>query len=77
MNPVLGFNTRFLHKYLPKRPYNPLNDSESIKLIGNSVPFPEAPEDVDMYGWLYQPSTKTVKLNSKGTDLQGVAYFDY
>lgn len=62
--------------YLPKLPENPFNGEILVKMIGNAEDFPTEP--VEPYnGWVYQPATKTIKLNWEGTDTAGVAYFDY
>jgi len=82
-NPTLSpgtaaFNTQLFNgDYLSERPKNPLSNLEAFKLIGNTDTFPGTPELTSIYGWLYQPSTKTIKLNYNGTDSSGKAYFDY
>ncbi len=63
--------------YLSKRPVNPFNDEALLKVIGNSENFPAAPVRTNLYGWIYKPATKEIKLNWSGTDSTGVAYFDY
>lgn len=63
--------------YLSEIPSNPLNDATAIKMVYDDETFPAEPLGTDFYGWIYQPATKTIKLNSPGTDSQGVAYFDY
>jgi general secretion pathway protein G len=75
---VSAFNNQlFRGDYLPMRPENPFSNLSAIKLIGNDVTFPEAPESATLYGWLYQPATKTIKLNWPGTDSKGTLFFDY
>ncbi|MGA1979511.1 MAG: hypothetical protein ABSG99_02950 [Sedimentisphaerales bacterium] len=44
-------------------------------MIANGVSFPAAP--TGQYGWVYQPQTKTIKLDWSGTDKDGVSYYDY
>ncbi|MBN2182960.1 MAG: hypothetical protein JW715_13700 [Sedimentisphaerales bacterium] len=61
--------------YLKAMPKNPFNDIDNIKMVGNSESFPQSP--VDGYGWIYQPATKTVRLNWSGTDSDGLSYYDY
>jgi type II secretory pathway pseudopilin PulG len=56
---------------------NPFNEQRSVKVIGDLVAFPADPVQTDIYGWIYQPATKTIKLNWNGTDSNGIAYFDY
>jgi len=63
--------------YLSKMPANPFSGKTVIKMVYNDEDFPAEPLVTSLYGWIYQPSTKTVKLNWPGTDSDGVAYFDY
>jgi len=67
----------FAEKYLPKLPENPFNGEIFVEMIGNSEAFPTEPVEPYINGWVYQPATKTIKLNWAGTDSVGVAYFDY
>ena len=61
--------------YMAKIPKNPFNDLRNVMMIGNAEAFPE--EAVDGYAWVYQAATKTIRLNWPGSDLRGLAYFDY
>ncbi len=64
--------------YLSQMPENPFNNIDEIRLLDNGEIFPESPEQTDTHGWIYQPSTKTIRLNWEGTDSQtGQSYFDY
>ncbi|HOK96006.1 MAG TPA: hypothetical protein PKW71_07755, partial [Anaerohalosphaeraceae bacterium] len=63
--------------YLLELPKNPFNDLASILVIDNSSDMPASPTQTDTYGWIYKPSTKTVKLNWNGTDSEGKAYYNY
>jgi type IV pilus assembly protein PilA len=63
--------------YLPEFPRNPFNDSRSILIINDSTDFPILPEQTDLYGWIYKPYTKTIKINVEGTDSKGELYFNY
>ncbi|MHC4158604.1 MAG: prepilin-type N-terminal cleavage/methylation domain-containing protein [Planctomycetota bacterium] len=63
--------------YLPKRPENPFNKLDAIRVYNNNEDFPTSPYMVDTFGWLYKPATKTFKLNWPGADSAGVPYFDY
>jgi prepilin-type N-terminal cleavage/methylation domain-containing protein len=63
--------------YLSKLPENPFNNKIETKMIANEASFPIEPVEADLYGWIYQPATKTIKLNWPDTDSNGVAYFDY
>jgi len=65
-------------KYLSKIPANPFSGKTVIKVIGDNEAFPtEAVLPLDLYGWVYKPATKTIRLNWPGTDSAGVVYFDY
>ncbi len=61
--------------YMAKIPKNPFNNLRNIMMIGNNEAFP--PEAVDGYAWVYQPATKTIRLNWPGSDSGGLLYFDY
>lgn len=61
--------------YIPTMPSNPFNNIKTVKVLVNNEEFPtDATGD---FGWIYKPSTKTIKLNSNGTDTEGAPYFDY
>jgi len=62
-------------KYLSKIPENPINGNHIIDLLGNKATFPAEADDES--GWIYQPATKTIRVNSPGTDSKGVRYYDY
>jgi len=64
-------------KYLSEIPANPFSSKTTIQLIDNNEEFPAEPSGTGLYGWVYKPATKTIKLNWPGTDSQGTAYFDY
>jgi type II secretory pathway pseudopilin PulG len=61
--------------YLAEMPKNPFNGFTTSYMVGSGASIPEA--SVGDYGWIYQPSTKKVKLNKDGVDSEGVAYLDY
>jgi type II secretory pathway pseudopilin PulG len=61
--------------YLNILPENPFNNKTTFLMIANGVSFPAAP--TSQYGWVYQPQTKTIKLDWPGTDKDGVSYYDY
>jgi hypothetical protein len=44
-------------------------------MIGNSELFP--PNPTGQFGWVYQPATKTIRLNWSGTGKDGIRYYDY
>jgi hypothetical protein len=66
-----------MEHYLSEFPENPFNGKTFTKMIGNSTAFPTAPVMPFVYGWVYKPATKTIRLNWDGTDSDGIAYFDY
>ena len=61
--------------YLSELPINPFNDKATLRMIANGDPFPT--DANGEYGWIYQPQTKTIKLDWPGTDTEGIRYFDY
>ncbi|HUS91849.1 MAG TPA: prepilin-type N-terminal cleavage/methylation domain-containing protein [Phycisphaerae bacterium] len=61
--------------YLREIPENPINGKRTVRLLANGAAFPGTPQDV--YGWIYQPSTLTLKADSSGADDNGIAFFDY
>ena len=63
--------------YLLDLPENPFNRLELVRIIGNNEDFPAGPVQTDIYGWVYKPATREIRLNWSGTDSAGVAYFDY
>ena len=65
-----------LGPYLPSCIYNPLNDKWMPKFYSTGVALPAAAPG-GSYGFVYSPSMKKIKLNSTGTDSDGVLYYDY
>ena len=63
--------------YLSELPENPFNNKSAIKVVGDDEDFPTQPFMTALYGWVYKPATKTIRLNWFGTDSAGVSYFDY
>ena len=61
--------------YLPHLPVNAINGSAQVKFVADGASLPASPSGEE--GWLYQPSTATVLVNSPGKDEDGKAYFDY
>lgn len=61
--------------YMRKVPVNPFNNLNTILMIGNAAAFPS--EATGAYGWVYQPATKTIRLDWPGTDSDGITYFAY
>ena len=66
-----------VEKYLTKIPENPFSGLVDTKILLDSEAFPATAENTDQYGWMYKPSAKKIKLNSPGTDSEGVSFFDY
>ena len=62
--------------YLMGMPENPYNNLNTIKIVGAAVTDYSTQVD-DTTGWLFQKETGTLKVNSSGTDSDGVAYADY
>jgi prepilin-type N-terminal cleavage/methylation domain-containing protein len=66
------------NQYLREIPKNPFNGRRNIWVLQNTEEFPEEPIDnTDIFGWIYKPAAKTIKLYWPGTDSSGVAYYDY
>ena len=78
LSSVLFFDQMvFSEHYLSELPENPFNGKRGIKMIANNEDFPTAPVMTDVWGWIYKPATKTIKLNWQGNDSAGVAYYQY
>jgi len=63
------------NRYLSEMPENPFNDLDTAKTIGNTEAFP--PTAIGESGWVYQPATRTIKLDWPGADKKGISYFEY
>lgn len=74
---VFGFQTVYDGKYLSGFPKNPFNGKTDIKTIKNNEDFPSETFMIKIFGWIYKPATKEIRLNWPGTDSAGVAYLDY
>ena len=61
--------------YMPRIPENPFNDRNTVLVIANNGAVPAQP--TGEYGWIYQPITKTIKLDWPGSDKDGTRYYDY
>jgi general secretion pathway protein G len=61
--------------YMQRIPENPFNNLRTILMVGNNQPFPS--DATGDYGWVYQPSTQTIRLDWPGTDNRGVRHFDF
>ena len=62
--------------YLTAKPENPFSGNYGLTIVEDDETFPTE-ADADLRDWIYQPVTKTIKLNWPGMDSAGVAYFDY
>ncbi len=60
---------------LRKLPANPFNNLDTIHMIPNGDAFPA--EGSGNYGWIYQPSTRNIRLDWPGNDSAGVPYLSY
>jgi prepilin-type N-terminal cleavage/methylation domain-containing protein len=74
---MFSFQMIVRSNYIPKIPKNPFNGQYMMKMIGNDEDFPTEPFVTKIYGWIYKPATKEIRLNWSGTDSAGVAYFNY
>jgi len=61
--------------YLKKLPANPFNNEEIVRLLADDDSFPDSADG--SYGWIYQPATKTIRIDWPGTDKKGIRYYDY
>ncbi len=60
---------------LRRMPENPFNDLATILMVADGDAFP-SPATGD-YGWIYQPATRTLRIDWPGCDLDDVPYLDY
>ena len=56
-------------------PENPFNNLSSVRIVGNEEGFPTEAAGHD--GWVYQPATKTIRVDWPGSDGHAIRYFDY
>ncbi len=61
--------------YLREIPPNPVNGKTTVQIIPDAGSMPASADD--SHGWVYQPSTMTLKADCKGSDSRGVSYYDY
>ena len=62
-------------RYISEMPNNPFNKRQDIRIIANNETIPQNP--TGQFGWIYQPATKTIKLDWLGTDKSGIPYYEY
>ena len=60
--------------YFRELPENPFNGNNNIWAI-QTAQFSQ--DLITDFGWIYNPATGEIKLNTKGTDSNGILYFDY
>ena len=66
------------NQYLLDIPKNSFNNCRTVSVLQNAEELPAEPvENTDIFGWIYKPAAKTIKLYWPGTDSAGVAYYDY
>jgi prepilin-type N-terminal cleavage/methylation domain-containing protein len=56
-------------------PENPFNNLNRVRIVGDEEAFPA--EATSQEGWVYQPATKTIRVDWPGSDQHGIRYFDY
>jgi len=61
--------------YIPRIPENPFNEMHSMQMIADGDAFPAAASGI--YGWIYKPQTKQIRLDLPGADTKGIRYYDY
>ena len=62
VTPLNVYNQLFFKgKYLSGLPKNPFNDRQTIEVLPNGLNFPT--NAAGTTGWIYQPATKTIKLD--------------
>lgn len=72
-----GTDGSLLKTVLREFPENPFNGLKNTHIIPDGVQFPARPVSTDIYGWIYQPSTKNIRLNWDSIDKNKTSYFDY
>jgi prepilin-type N-terminal cleavage/methylation domain-containing protein len=61
--------------YFREIPDNPVNGKSTVQIIADGEDFPAQADD--SHGYIYQPSTLTLKADSTGQDEGGTSYYDY
>jgi len=61
--------------YMMKIPVNPMNNLNTVQMLGDADPFP--PNADDSHGWVYKAATSEFKSDSTGGDDRGTPYYDY
>ncbi len=60
--------------YFREFPPNPVNSKTTVLVIEDAGAVPAAS---NVFGWIYQPSTMTIRADSTGVDDQGKAFYNY
>jgi len=61
--------------YMTPFPVNPVNGKATVQIIGDLDAIPVVSDD--SHGWMFQPSTMTLRADSAGADQGGKSYYDY
>ncbi|MHC4324033.1 MAG: prepilin-type N-terminal cleavage/methylation domain-containing protein [Planctomycetota bacterium] len=61
--------------YLMKIPVNPLNQKDTVQVLGNNDAFPVNGDD--SHGWIYRPITAELRADCGSSDKGGKRYYDY
>jgi type II secretory pathway pseudopilin PulG len=61
--------------YLSEMPKNPFNNLNTLTVVSDGTVFPESPAEET--GWMFQGSTKTIRLAYDGNDSSGNSYYEY
>ena len=61
--------------YLREFPTNPFNDKQTVRLLPDGASFPDSATGI--FGWIYSPSVRTIRLDWPGTDSKDIRYYDY
>jgi len=61
--------------YVQKMPVNPLNDKDTIEMLGDGEEFPADADN--SHGWIYKAATGEIRADVTGADSNGTRYYDY
>ena len=61
--------------YVQKMPVNPVNNKDTIEMLGNGENFPADADN--SHGWIYKAATGEIRADATGTDSNGKRYYDY
>lgn len=63
--------------YLSNIPENPFNRGTLIEYVTGEFTVVHRDQDQEQVGWLFKRETAEIRLNTDGTDKNGVAYINY